>query len=639
MPVNDKKQSSKGSSGLPFESRLKYLRLFFLGFAVIIGFKLFLLQIVNAQFYQDLASGQHDFYQELIAERGDILMSDWKDGSEYVVATNESRAFLYAEPRKIDDPVATAKSLARIFGYEITDVSGLPNVSETVASSAGIFDGLFDTIESGDETTDLDQSDEGAESEQPQEAEISDYELLLNRLSKPDDPYEPVARNVTESTLNKILDLNLTGIHYVLEDVRSYPEENIGGHVLGFVAKNDEGMNGQYGIEGYFNEFLSGQNGFLDIVTDIGGSWIGVGKREFDPATDGGDLLLTIDRTIQYNTCKVLKEGVERYQADGGSVVVMEPSTGKIIAMCNAPDFDPNTYNEVESIAVYNNNAIFDAYEPGSVFKSIVMASALDVDAVTPSETFEDLGEIKIDEYTIRNSDLKAHGISTMTEVLENSLNTGMIYVMREMGGKIMTRYIENFGFGTLSGIELDSEGSGTLDALYKDFEIYYATASYGQGITVTALQIASAYSAIANGGWLMQPYIIEEKRYTDGTVEDTQPIKVRQVIDGKTATTVSAMMVSVIENGHAGLAGVDGYYLAGKTGTAQVAKKDSLGYEQGNTIATFAGFGPVEDPQFVIVVRIDHPRTTEWAANTSAPIFSEIAEFILDYLEVPPTR
>lgn len=631
MPVNDKKNSSNSQSGPSFDARVKYLRLFFLIFACAIGAKLFLLQVVNAQFYQDLASGQHDFYQELIAQRGDILMSDWKDGSEHAVATNQSRAFVYAEPRKVEDPESTAKSLARILGYEITDATIQTQEQE---QSNGIFAGLFDSSE-----LDVELDEEGQIDEAEKEPEVSDYELLLTRLSKADDPYEPIARNITESTLSKILDLNLSGIHYVLEDVRAYPEENIGGHVLGFVAQNDDGMNGQYGIEGYFDEFLSGQNGFLDIVTDIGGSWIGVGKREFDPASDGGDILLTIDRVIQYNVCKALEQGVEKYEADGGSVIVMEPSTGKIIAMCNMPDFDSNNYNQVDSISIYNNNAIFDSYEPGSVFKPIVMASALDVGAVTPSETYEDLGEVIIDEYTIRNSDLKAYGIQTMTQVLENSLNTGMIYVMREMGGKVMTEYLEKFGFGTLSGIELDSEATGTLASLYKDFEIYYATASYGQGITVTPLQIASAYSTIANGGWLMQPYIVEEKRYADGTIEDSQPIKVRQVIDSKTATTISAMMVSVIENGHASLASVDGYYLAGKTGTAQVAKTDGVGYEQGITMATFAGFGPVENPQFVAVVRIDHPRTTEWAANTAAPVFGEIAEFILDYLEIPPTR
>lgn len=615
-----------------FERRLKALRLFFLLFAGVIVFRLFMLQVVNAGFYEALASGQHDLYQELIAQRGDIMVTDWKDGTEYKLATNESRAFVYAEPRKIEDPVGTTQAIARVLGYEIVVTEG-----SNTGGPVSILDGVLEseTEEEGVALTQDDQDDDAADEE---DVSSSDYEILLARLSKKDDPYEPVARNVSEIQLQNILELDLPGIYYVLEDARSYPEKNLGGHMVGFVAKTDEGMKGQYGLEGYFDQFLSGSNGFLDIVTDIGGQWIGVGKREFEPAQDGGDLLLTVDRTIQYVACKKLQEGVDRYEADGGSLVILEPSTGKIMAMCNVPDFDPNTYNQVESISVYNNNAIFDAYEPGSVFKPLIMAAALDVGAVTPSETYEDTGEEKIEEYTIRNSDLKAHGIQTMTEVLEYSLNTGMIYVMRQMGGALMTSYIEDFGFGTLTGIELDTESTGTIDALYNDHEIYYATASYGQGITATVLQIAMAYGAIANGGWLMEPYIVEEKRYPDGTVEDTRPYAIRQVIDEGTATTISAMMVSVVEEGHAGAASVDGYYLAGKTGTAQVAGSDGK-YQQGVTMATFAGFGPVEDPQFVAVVRINHPRTTEWAANTAAPVFGEIAEFILDYLEVPPTR
>ncbi|MBU4314830.1 penicillin-binding protein 2 [Patescibacteria group bacterium] len=595
-----------------------------------------MLQVVNAQFYQDLASDQHDFYQELVAERGNIIISDWKDGSEHIASTNELRAFVYADPRKITDPKSTTDSLAKILGYEITSID---NQTSQVADqeSGGIFDGLFAELDFSLEQELGDLEDEQIDEEQKDNT--SQYELLYNRLSKHDDPYEPVAPDISESQLNKIQALNLDGIYYVLKGARSYPETKVGGHIFGFVSNSDDTMTGQYGIEGYFDDFLSGTNGFLDIVTDIGGSWIGVGRRDFDPAVDGGDILLTIDRTIQYTACKALQEGVEKYQADGGSVVIIEPSTGKIIAMCNVPDFNPATYNMVDDISVYNNTSIFDAYEPGSVFKPLVMSGAIDVGAVTPSETYEDLGEVKIDKYTIRNSDLLAHGVQTMTDVLDKSLNTGMIYVMREMGGEVMTKYIEDFGFGTLSGVELDTENAGNISSLYKDSEIYYATASYGQGITATALQIAMAYGAIANGGWLMQPYIVQEKRYSDGTVEETQPKKVRQVIDSKTATTVSAMMVSVVEATHGKYARVDGYYIAGKTGTAQVARTDGGGYEDNVTIGTFAGYGPVEDPRFVMVVRVDHPRTSQWGESTAAPIFGEIAKFMLDYLEIPPTR
>lgn len=594
--------------------------MFFFILAGVLALRLFTLQVVNASFYSSLASGQYDMYQELIAQRGEIYVKDWKDQSEYVAATNESQAFIYAEPRKIEDPQYAAEAIAQILGYETT--SQIDDMAEAVA----IFDEGAEAV-----------SPSLQEDEQDVIPEPSQYDLLLERLSKQDDPYEPIARHVPESTLDKILALELEGIHYIFEDVRSYPEANLGGHLFGFVTTSDDGTYGQYGLEGYYDEFLAGENGYLNAQTDSLGRWIGVGRRELQAAKDGGDLLLTIDRTIQHAACGMLQEGVERYDADGGSLIILEPSTGKVMALCNAPDFDSNTYNEVEDVSLYNNDAIFTAYEPGSVMKPLVMAGAIDVGAVTPSTTYVDEGEEKIGEYTIRNSDLKSHGVQTMTEVLEKSLNTGMIFVMRQMTGLVMTRYLEDFGFGTLTGIDLDTEVSGTIDSLYNDNEIYYATASYGQGITSTPIQLAAAYGALANGGWLMQPYVVEEKRYADGTVEHFSPQSVREVINKTTATTIGAMLVSVVENGHAANAAVDGYYIAGKTGTAQVAEAGR--YAQGLANATFAGFGPIEDPQFVMVVKVENPRTVEWAADSAAPIFGDIAEFVLDYLEVAPTR
>jgi cell division protein FtsI/penicillin-binding protein 2 len=591
--------------------RMRVLRYALFGVVGIIILRLFFLQVVNAGFYGSLADGQHTFYQELIAERGTVWVRDWKDGSEYAAATNEATGFVYAEPRKVEDPEETAQMLARILGYEVHRTSVVDDV-----------------VKEGEEP------EEDAVEQGP-----TDYEILLARLSKENDPYEPVARNVSQTVLDQIIAADLDGVYYVLEKTRSYPEKKLGGHVFGFLAQTASGSFGQYGLEGYFDEYLAGTNGFLDVVTDSGGSWIGVGKREFQQASDGGDLLLTIDRTVQYEICRLLAEGVQRYDATSGSVVVLEPATGRVMAMCNAPDFDPNEYNNVEDVSIYNNNSIFTPYEPGSVMKPLVVAGAIDVGAISPSQTYEDTGEEKIDQYTIRNSDLKAHGVQTMTQVLEQSLNTGMIYIMRQMGGPVMTQYFEDFGFGTLTGISLDTESAGTISALYKDTEIYYATGSYGQGITTTLLQLASAYGALANNGWLMEPYVVQEYRYADGTIEEVVPRRVRHVVQESTATTVGAMLVSVIEHGHGDKAAVEGYYLAGKTGTAQVARQDGAGYQEGVTNATFTGYGPIEDPQFVIVVKLEHPKAVQWASDTAAPIFSQMAEFLLDYLEIPPTR
>lgn len=554
--------------------------------AGLIILRLFVLQVVDHKFYQALASGQHEIFQELFPSRGDILVHDSIDGRLVPVASTQELAFIFADPRHIEDPGEVAEKLGELFGYDEDKI-----------------------------------------------------EALKIRLDQPDDPYEPIERKVSIEMLDEIVAMNLPGINHIREEARLYPEQNMSGHVIGFVGSNEDGsLSGRYGIEGYFNSELSGSPGFFRSERDIAGRLIAIGDRSIEPAIDGADIVLTIDRTIQYFACSALQNAVKRHQADGGSVVILDPSDGRVLAMCGAPDFDPANYVEVEDINLYNNPAIFNAYEPGSVFKPITMAAALDSGAVTPSTTYNDTGEVIIDVYTINNSDGNANGIQTMTEALEKSLNTGMIWAMRQTGKDVFREYVSDFGFGEYTGIDLETEMAGTISSLYLDHEVYAATASYGQGITVTPLQLAAAYAAIANGGILKKPYIIDEIRYPDGTVEKRQGQDIRRVIEAKTSRLLGAMLISVIEHGHGGQAGVPGFYVAGKTGTAQVAKPGG-GYYGSITIGTFAGFAPVEDPKFAMVVRIDRPRTVQWAESTAAPLFGEIADFLLKYFEVPPSR
>ncbi|MEK7619857.1 MAG: penicillin-binding protein 2 [Patescibacteria group bacterium] len=569
--------------------RLEIFRYVIVVFAGVIVLKLFFIQIFQHDFYEALASGQHELFQELIPERGEIYLHDFKDETLVPVAVNQQLAFVWADPREIEDADDTAEALAELFGYD-------------------------------EEKTDA----------------------LEERLDQPQDPYEPIEREVEEETLEKLLILDLPGINYTRETSRLYPEPEMSGHVLGFLGTNEDGsLSGKYGVEGYFDEMITGTQGYLLSERDIAGRLIAMGDREYEPAMDGADIVLTLDRTIQYKVCSSLQEAVAKHGADGGSVIIVQPSTGKILAMCGAPDFDSNDYGNVESINVFNNPAIFDAYEPGSVFKPLTMAAAIDAGAVTPTTTFTDTGSVLVDGWPkpIGNAEGKVYGTVDMTKVLEDSINTGMIYSMRAMGMETFVQYVKAFGFGQYTGIELETENAGTIDSLDIGAEIYAATASFGQGITVTPLQIVMAYAAIANGGVLKAPLIVDEIQYADGTVEKRSTRDIAQVMDPKTARLVSAMLVSVIEHGHGKRAAVPGYYIGGKTGTAQVAKTDGIGYEQDNTIGSFAGFGPVEDPKFAMVVRIDNPKDVVWAESTAAPLFGEIAEFLLQYFEVPPVR
>jgi stage V sporulation protein D (sporulation-specific penicillin-binding protein) len=648
---------SKQNSGI----RIRLLRAGIFGVALIIATRLFLLQVVDGNFYQALASGQHSIYKELFADRGNIWVRDWVDGSEYKVATNVPSHFVYAEPVRIEDPFLVTTELSFIFGYpvptkselevingntgvsvieeeEVQEISSDDWISEVDLTSEEIKvdEGVIEEAILIDDNLSLDQKSVQVEESRKR---YVDFLTLLARLSKENDPYEPVRRNVTDAMLDKIKEFNFSGIRWITESARAYPENGIGGHVLGFVGRDDNGKAvGRYGIEGAFEQFLAGQDGYLQSVSDPSGRWIKTGSRAFQPAVNGGDILLTIDRTIQFIACEAIKRGVERYQADMGTVVVLEPKTGRVIAMCSWPDFNPATYSNVSDIAVYNNPAIAHSYEPGSIFKSLIMAAGIDANVITPNTFYTDTGEVKIDRFTIRNSNQKANGWQNMTFVLDNSLNTGMIFVMRQLGMSAFKNYMDLFNFGKRTGIELPGEASGNFNSLNNRSEIFYATASFGQGVTTTPLQMAQAYAAIANDGLLMKPYIVEEKRYDGGFVDRTVPQPLHQVISSRAAKSAAGMMVSVVEGSHGRNARVDGYYVAGKTGTAQVASA-SGGYATGHTKASFAGFAPVSDPKFAMVVMLDKPRTSPWADSTSAVIWGEIAQFMLRYFEVIPER
>ncbi len=557
-------------------------------FAAVIIVKLFVIQIMDHETYAALASGQHELFKKLYPERGHVFAHDGKDLSLIPVITNHQLAFLYADPRLVKDASSTIAAIA----------AHIPLTEDQTIS-------------------------------------------LKERLSQEKDPYEPIKRGVSKDVMDQINTAKLPGIFSVLEPSRLYPEAMMSGHVLGFLGSNKEGKStGKYGIEGFFDKELSGTEGFLKTDRDIAGRMVAVGTHTLQPAKNGSDIILTLDRTIQFKACSVLQATVLKHGADGGSIIIVEPSTGRILAMCGNPDYDPNHFNQVKNINDFNNPSIFGSYEPGSVFKPITMAAAVDVGAVSPSTTFEDTGMTMVDGWPkpIRNAQDKKYGVVDMTTVLEESINTGMIFTVRKMGSEIFSNYVKKFGFGKITGIELETESPGNISSLEKKSEIFRATASFGQGISVTPLQIVMAYAAIANGGILKKPYIVDEIRHPDGTVDKRSPQDVTQVISQKTSRTLGAMLVAVVEYGHGKRAGVSGYYIGGKTGTAQVASENG-GYSEDNTIGSFAGFGPVEDPKFAMIVRIDHPRDVQWAESTAAPFFGEMAKFLLQYFEVPPIR
>jgi len=567
-------------------SRLTFFNVIISLFIFLILFRLFFLQVVEHNFYEALASGQHEIYKELVPIRGQIYAQD-KTGELYPIAQNRDVYFLYAVPKELVEPIENIiNKLAEQFTW--------------------------------DDETKLYFSD---------------------KLSQENDPYEPIKKGLTLADKTEIESWQIKGLYFTPHPSRYYPNDNIGSHILGFYSFKSDQPEGQYGLEGYFEQELAGTRGVIQSERDAAGRLITVAPQTVSLAENGMDLVLTIDNVIQHTTCKMLDEYVSRLGAQGGSVIVMEPDTGKLLAMCGSPDFDPNQYYQEEDIIAFNNPAIAFEYEPGSIFKPITLAAGLDLGVITPDTTYYDEGCMKVEGWykPICNSDIaqhpQGHGLQIMTNILELSLNTGAMTVAEKVGSKLLKEYIEAFGFGRLTNISLTGEADGNISTLDQG-QVYTYTASFGQGITVTPLQMVAAYGVIANGGKLMKPYVVEEKRYSDGSVERNEPVELQKVISPQVSTLLSGMLVSVIENGHAIRAGVPGYYLAGKTGTAQVPSP-SGGYSD-ETIHSFVGFGPIEDPKFVIMVRLDNPGVN-FAASSAAPLFGELAKFILDYYQIAP--
>ncbi len=419
-------------------------------------------------------------------------------------------------------------------------------------------------------------------------------DVIYKRLNKPSDPYEPLKQKISDETAQQIKELDLTGIEISYQWTRYYPGEAIAAQLIGFVSQK----NGQYGLEEYYEEELAA----------------------------GKDLTLTVDYTIQFFIEEKIKALQEQFQAQSSSAIVMNPKTGAIIALASYPGFDLNCYSETEDISLFLNPIISHVFEPGSVFKPITMAAALDTQKVTAETVYYDQGERVIGNYTIHNWDGKAYGRQTMTQVLEKSLNTGAIFAQEQAGKEPFFQYMRDFGFGLKTDIGLPGEAAGDISNLLIKSDINYATASYGQGISATPLQLITALAAIANNGRLMQPHIIPQEAQM-----------IRQVISPQTAWQLTEMLKSVFQSGNLKNAGVEGYEIAGKTGTAQIPEKG--GYSRDRSIHTLVGYGPADDAKFIVLLKLDEPIGARWSAITLPPTFHEIAKFLLNYYQIPPHK
>lgn len=581
--------------------------IFFL-IVIIIG-RLFYLQIVKHDYFLQAGLDQRAVLEELSPERGNIYALAGDQGNElYPLAISNIYYEISVDPSKVTRP----QNLTDIF----VSVLGLDD-----AAKAQVLAKIKQT----------DRRYESIAKEVPKEKEES-LRAALEQLR-----WEVNKDQITGPPLQNLGEL---GVNFKKTVLRYYPDHQDGAHILGFLgyAKDGHSRVGSYGLEAFFEQELSGNKGSRSGEKDVTGRLIS--RDSIDPQRNGADLVLTIDRNVQYASCQALAKAVPLYQADSGTVIVMESATGAIRAMCNYPSFDPNEYNQVESSEVYNNSAVYQAYEPGSVMKAVTMAIAVDQGKILPNTTFEDKGEVRFARgEVIKNSDLQAHGWVDMKEVLAASLNTGIVFATAEVSNAIFKDYMEKFGFGKATGITISQESVGDISALAKKGDIYKATASFGQGITVTPLQMISALNVIANRGALVKPYIVGQINFPDGQIQKFQPTVVRQVIQSSTAAQLAAMLVNVVDKGHAQRAGIKGYYIAGKTGTADVPNPQTKRYDSGRTIHTFVGFAPHENAKFIVLTKLDNPQTARFAESTAVPLFAEIAKYLLEYYQIAPNR
>jgi cell division protein FtsI/penicillin-binding protein 2 len=524
------------------------------------------------------AENQYMYRKEVDGQRGSIVVK-LDDHTYYPLATNEERYEVIVVPNQVLDPKTTAKGLAPVI-------------------------------------------------------ELSENDIY-NKINNKKFYIPPLRHRLSRQQYDKITALHLRGVLLYPESVRIYPEKSLASQLLGFVNNDGEG---NYGLEGTFDQVLRGENGYQVGEKDNQNRLINVNDEV--KAKTGATIVLTIDRDIQRYVETTLADAVKNYQADSGSVVIMDPKTGAIIAMASVPTYDPNDYNTVakDNQNVYINPVISNSWEPGSIMKPLVMAMAIDKGLVEP-DTKETFGaSIRVLNHDIYTAEKKAFGTETMTQVLENSDNVAMVWLANKLGNDSQYEEMKKFGFGDSPKLNLKNVAGGFMPDVKKWNDLTRATLSFGQGIAATPLQMVTAYSALANKGVMMQPYIVSDVLDEQGTISTIKPTEVGHVVSEDTSNKISLMLESVVENGLGKRAKVPGYRIGGKTGTAQVADPNG-GYYEDRHIGSFAGYFPISNPQYAMVVKLDNPKSVQFAESSAGPTFGQIAAWVLYHQQVLPDK
>lgn len=567
---------------LNFKARIRIIIAIFLLVAIVLLVNLFYLQVINGETYLTEVNNQHISTSSDLFSRGSIFFSD-KDGSLVSAATVTSGFKISVRP---DDLEEEGEDLFK-------KLSSFINI---------------------------------------------DHDTFLLRVNKKGDPYEEIGNRLTKEQVDEIENLNIKGLSIHKDNWRSYPSSDVASHTIGFLAYQENELKGRYGLERFYDSILARPQD-EPYVNFFAEAFSNIKKGKSDESR--GDIITTIEPVVAYTFETELSTAMNKWNADQAGGIIINPQNGEIYAMAGFPNFDLNNFRNVSDPDIFRNPLVENVFEMGSVIKPIVMASALDAGAVTPETSYYDNGTVTVDKKVISNFDKKGRGQVTMQDVLNQSLNTGMVFAESKLGHDKFKEYIKAFGFGEKTGIDLPNETSGLIkNLLNSPRDIEYANASFGQGIALSPIGAVRSFSALANGGNLVIPHLMKEIKYNNGLGEKNDfGFSREKIIKPETVETITKMLVKVFDNYDNGAHKFEHYSVAAKTGTAQIARESGGGYYDDRNMHSFFGYFPAHDPKFLVFLYLKNPKGIKYASQTLIPPFINITKFLLSYYNVPPDR
>lgn len=566
-----------------FVGRARVLSAFFVLIAALLVIRLYFVQIVHGEAYRRSAMGQYVETSSEMRDRWGIFFTK-KDGDPVAAAVMEAGWRIAITPKEIVDP-------------------------ESVFEKLSTFVPL-------------------------------DHERFFASAKKINDPYEEIAFRISDDAAKSIRAEKLPGIILVQDQWREYPAGTLAAHTVGFVGYQGDTKVGVYGLERFFETTLDKRstglyvNPFAEIFTNIGAA------LTTDPAGNNGSIVTAIEPQVQSRLEETLDGVMKTYTPRLAAGIVMDPRSGEIVAIAVEPGFDPNTYNTVSDISVFTNPLVENVYEMGSIMKPLTIAAGLDAGVITPATTYEDKGCIERSGKKICNYDGKARGVVPMQEVLNQSLNLGASFVAEKLGQNVFREYVHAFGFGERTGIDLPNEAKGIIQAIERGYDVDHASASFGQGIALTALEMIRGLGALANDGVLPSPHVVKAIRLESGITRDITPPPGPRALKSETVQTTSDMLVKVFDEALlGGILKQEHYSIAAKTGTAQIAIPGGEGYYKDRFLHSFFGYFPAHEPRFIVFLMAVEPHGAEFASATLARPFLDITKYLINYYDIPPDR